>query len=137
MAADSARFTQTMEHVRQGLYKAAEITGVGPDAPIITADNGARQSAAVGAFTSIDPLVMIEIARVQQHGDDKYGPDNWRRLPERDHINHALQHIYADAAGDTQDPHLVHALVRLMFALAVRLRPGYYGRDSVADYQGD
>jgi len=107
-----------------------ELRNVGPDAPTITAANGARQSAAAGAFTSVDPLVMFQIAQIQQAGDTKYGPDNWRRLPELDHINHALAHTYAHLAGDTQDDHLGHAVVRLMFALAVRLRPDYFGKDS-------
>lgn len=102
---------------------------VGPDAPTVTEANGAKQSMAAGAFTSVDPLVMFRIAQIQQLGDEKYGVDNWRRLPERDHINHALAHLYAYLAGDTADDHLGHAVVRAMFALAVNIRPQHLGED--------
>jgi hypothetical protein len=102
---------------------------VSKDAPTVTEANGAKQSMAAGAFTSVDPLVMFRIAQIQKLGDEKYGVDNWRRLPERDHVNHALAHLYAYLAGDTGDDHLGHAVVRAMFALAVNIRPEHLGED--------
>lgn len=105
------------------------VDGMGPDAPTIIAANGAKQSHAPYAFTSIDPLALLRVALIQQQGDSKYGPDNWRRLPERDHINHALAHLFAHLAGDTSDDHLGHAAVRTLFALAVNLRPDFHGED--------
>jgi hypothetical protein len=44
-------------------------------------------------------------------------PDNWRQIPRVDHLNHALAHIHAHGAGDTQDDHLAHSACRLLFAL--------------------
>lgn len=104
--------------------------GLGPDAPTVTAANGAKQSHAPYAFTSIDPLALFRIAETQKGGDEKYGPDNWRRLPVEDHINHALAHIFGHQAGDQSDDHLAHAATRLLEALAVHLRPDFYGKDA-------
>lgn len=61
---------------------------------------------------------MIRIAKVLQFGADKYKPNNWRLIPQEEHINHALIHLMAALAGDTQDDHLDHALCRLMMAYA-------------------
>lgn len=59
---------------------------------------------------------MIKIATVLQYGASRYAPNNWRLIPQEEHINHALIHIIAHLAGDTQDEHLDHALCRLMMA---------------------
>lgn len=104
--------------------------GLGPDAPTVTEANGAKQSHAPYAFTSIDPLALFRVAEIQKGGDEKYGPDNWRRLPVEDHINHALAHIFGHQAGDQSDDHLAHAATRLLFALAVHLRPDFHGKDA-------
>lgn len=61
---------------------------------------------------------IIAIAQVLQYGADRYEPNNWRLIPEEEHINHALIHIIAHLAGDTQDDHINHALCRLMMAKA-------------------
>ena len=55
-----------------------------------------------------------------QYGAEKYGETrlqrNYTKIPADEHINHAIQHLYAYLAGDTSDDHLGHALVRTMFA---------------------
>lgn len=107
---------------------AAKVLGIGPNAPIVIAADGAKQSHTPYAFTSIDPLALFRIAEIQKGGDEKYGPDNWRRLPVEDHINHALAHIFGHQAGDRSDDHLGHAATRLLFALAVDLRPDFHGK---------
>lgn len=61
---------------------------------------------------------MIRIAKVLHFGADKYKANNWRLIPQEEHINHALIHLMAALAGDTQDDHLDHALCRLMMAYA-------------------
>jgi FtsZ-binding cell division protein ZapB len=63
---------------------------------------------------------MIKIAKVLQFGADKYKANNWRLIPQEEHINHALIHLMAALAGDTQDDHLDHALCRLMMAYATK-----------------
>ena len=61
---------------------------------------------------------LTRIAKVLQYGADRYEPNNWRLIPQEEHINHALIHIIAHLAGDRQDDHLDHALCRLMMAYA-------------------
>ena len=63
---------------------------------------------------------MIKIAKVLQFGADKYKANNWRLIPQEEHINHALIHLMAALAGDTQDDHIDHALCRLMMAYATK-----------------
>ena len=61
---------------------------------------------------------LTRIAKVLQYGAERYEANNWRLIPQEEHINHALIHIMAELAGDTQDDHIDHALCRLMMAYA-------------------
>lgn len=65
-------------------------------------------------------LQVTRVAKVLQFGADRYEPNNWRLIPEEEHINHALVHIIAHLMGDTQDEHIDHALCRLMMAKATK-----------------
>jgi hypothetical protein len=65
-----------------------------------------------------DMDALVEIGKVLQYGADKYEANNWRLIPQEEHINHALIHYYAAQVGDTQDEHLQHCLCRLMMAYA-------------------
>lgn len=66
---------------------------------------------------------MFAAAQVAHRGAVKYGETfdnrNFVKIPAEDHINHALQHLYAHLAGDRTDDHLGHAIVRAMFAYEV------------------
>ena len=64
------------------------------------------------------PDALIQIAKVLEYGASRYSPNNWRLIPEEDHLNHALIHLYALEEGDTQDDHLGHFLTRIMMAYA-------------------
>lgn len=86
---------------------------------------GGKQSKMEYAVGSADPLATLAMAKVQAEGDAKYGKDNWRLIPEGDHLDHALTHIALHRAGDTEEAHLAHALTRLHMAMAVHLRPDY------------
>lgn len=57
-------------------------------------------------------------------GAVKYGEDNWRKIPAKDHLNHALTHVFAFLAGDGQDDHLEHAACRMMMALEIKITGG-------------
>lgn len=71
---------------------------------------------------------LMRIAKVLQYGASRYAPNNWRLIPQEEHINHALIHIIAHLAGDTQDEHIDHALCRLMMAYATEKSEGFeYG----------
>lgn len=64
------------------------------------------------------PNALIQIAKTLEEGVVKYPMNNWRLIPEEDHLNHALIHLYALKEGDTQDDHLGHFLTRIMMAFA-------------------
>ena len=68
---------------------------------------------------------LLAIAKVLKEGAEKYEPNNWRLIPEEEHINHALIHLLAAALGDTQDDHIEHALCRIMMSIAVIPSKGF------------
>lgn len=96
------------------------IKGISPDEPITTNERGGQQSATPYGFHLIDAPAMFALAKVLAEGAERYERDNWRKVDCEEHINHALQHIYAHMAGDTQDEHLEHAFCRLMMAVATK-----------------
>ena len=92
-------------------------------APIEENERGGRQSTLPVAFYLLPPEALTAAARVFYVGVQKYLPNNWRKIPRRDHINHVFAHLIAYMAGDEQDgdpeTHLEHALARIMMAVAV------------------
>lgn len=67
---------------------------------------------------------LDEVGRVLGYGAEKYGPENWRRVPDANarYIAAALRHISAYQQGKEFDeesglPHLAHALTSLLFVL--------------------
>lgn len=98
----------------------SKIPGVGPETPTVTNERGGKQSASPYAFHLTDPIAMFKLAEVLAQGAAKYERDNWRLIDTEDHVNHALQHIYAYMANDDQDSHLEHAFCRLMMAVATQ-----------------
>ena len=105
------------------------IKGIGPDAEIVTLPNGAKQSKVEERFDLLDGKAMFRLAYVIGYGATRYEPNNWRGIPLEDHLNHALMHLFAYLAGDTQDDHLGHALCRLHFAVAVEEQGKTAGQD--------
>lgn len=93
------------------------ISGVGPDAPVVTNGAGAKQSAVPYRFDLLGRSAIFVIARVLAEGAEKYGDTNWLGIPTADHLNHALGHIFAHLAGDRSDDHLGHAFTRLFMAV--------------------
>ena len=77
----------------------------------------------IRAIMSIEPncyQVLLRVSKVLKEGAEKYEANNWRLIPQEEHINHAMIHLLASALGDTQDEHKDHALCRLMMADATR-----------------
>jgi hypothetical protein len=97
------------------------LAGVAPDTPTTTNEQGGSQSDIPYRFDLIDAKALFAMAEVLDQGAKKYGEDNWRLIPVKDHLNHLLMHAYAYLAGDTQDDHLSHILCRATFALGVTL----------------
>ncbi len=102
------------------------IDGVEPDAPVVVNENGGKQSGTPYGFHLLPPSALFDAAKVARYGADKYGETftdrNYTKISTVEHLNHASQHIYAFLAGDKQDDHLGHAIVRLMFAYDVDRR---------------
>ena len=63
---------------------------------------------------------LVEISKVLDEGAKKYDINNWRLIPQEQHINHALIHLLAADLGDKQDNHIEHALCRIMMAYATK-----------------
>lgn len=83
---------------------------------IVINERGGSQSRLDERYDLLPTNAIASAARVLADGAAKYGVDNWRLIDERDHINHAIAHLFKHLADDQSEPHLDHALVRIMFA---------------------
>lgn len=72
-----------------------------------------------------EDMALVTIAKVLQEGAKKYSPNNWRLIPQEEHLNHALIHYLAYKLGDKQDDHLEHCMCRLMMAYATEKSKGF------------
>lgn len=82
----------------------------------------------IGAARILEPDFakrLMMIGKTLQYGATRYAPNNWRLIPQEEHINHALLHLLALYSGDKQDDHLSHALTRLMMASATEVSKGF------------
>lgn len=104
---------------------------LGRDSEVEVNPQGGQQSKLDYSFHLLDAPAIMALAEVVNMGAKKYARDNWRLIDEESHINHALTHLYAYMAGNTQDDHLEHAFCRLMMALAKKIRPEYLGKMEV------
>lgn len=96
----------------------------GPDTLMIQTEHGGNHSHIPARFDLIDGEAMFKMAQVLHEGAESHGEENWRGVPIKDNLNHALMHIYAYLAKDGSDDHLPHALCRIMFAVAVECQGG-------------
>lgn len=112
------------------------IKGVGPDASSITTLSGGRHSDTPFRMDLLPPHALLEVSTILKAGAAKYnkGDDehpNWRLISVRDHLNHALIHITAYLAGDTQEKnHLAHAGCRILFAIDLVENPNLVRKES-------
>lgn len=88
------------------------MAGVGKEAPVVTNEQGGKQSQSEYAFHLIPPEAMVALAKVLAEGAKKYDAWNWTKIPYEEHYNHAITHYYAHVLGDTQDDHAEHFLCR-------------------------
>jgi len=93
---------------------------VGPDLEIEVNKNGGKQSVVHYRFDLLPSEALFEVAKVVKKGADKYGKWNWVKIGTQEHINHALIHLRAELAGDSQENHLAHAACRVLFAIYTR-----------------
>lgn len=110
------------------------ITGVQPDAPVITNAAGGKQSDSPYAFHMLPTAAMFAAAEVANIGAKKYGETrldrNYTKIPADEHVGHCLQHLWAFLAGDTSDSHIAHAIVRAMFAYECAKAEGESGANA-------
>lgn len=96
------------------------LLGVSPDEPVVENEQGGKQSDTPYGFHLLPARSVFAAAKVAKYGADKYGETfenrNYTKISPQEHVNHAIQHLYAYLLGDTQDDHLEHAIVRCMFA---------------------
>lgn len=79
---------------------------------------------------------LLKIAKVLKEGAEKYEANNWRLIPQEDHINHAIIHWLAFVSGDNTDDHIDHFLTRIMMAYATKPSAGFsYNRYNKIDVQ--
>lgn len=78
---------------------------------ILTADSDSR----IKPFEVVISR-LLSVSRALKEGADKYEANNWRLIPQEDHISHALTHYLAYLIGDESDDHLSHFYCRLMMA---------------------
>lgn len=97
-----------------------------PDAPIVTNENGGKQSDTPYGFHLLPISSMFAVAELAATGAKKYGETfdkrNYTKIPAVDHANHAIQHLYAFLAGDKTDDHAVHAALRCLFVIDTKLK---------------
>jgi hypothetical protein len=104
------------------LGKGTKVEGLSPDQPTVTNEKGGKQSDTPYGFNELPPLALFAEAKVLAQGAKKYGSRNWTNIPIEDHLNHALQHIFAYLAGDKSDHHLANLACRSHFALELQER---------------
>jgi hypothetical protein len=83
-------------------------------------ERGGKQSALDTRCDLLPPDAILQVAAILKRGASSYGLDNWRKIDRRDHINHALTHIFKYLSGDTSETHLANATCRMMFALETK-----------------
>ena len=93
----------------------------GIDSSIVEAEPGCagKQSPTFYRFDLWDAEVQLKIAEIFAKGAEKYGADNWKHIPSRNHLNKALIHIWGWISGNREDDHLLHAAWRVMAAYVV------------------
>lgn len=64
--------------------------------------------------------ITLMIAKTMEYGIGRYKLNNWRLIPEEDHINHALIHLFMAEIGNTDDDHIAHFYTRIMMAYATK-----------------
>ena len=64
--------------------------------------------------------IVLMIAKTMEYGIGRYKLNNWILIPEEDHINHALIHLFMAEIGNTDDDHIAHFYTRIMMAYATK-----------------
>lgn len=80
-------------------------------------DEGGRNSVIRGRYDLLPPLAIETLAKVMEEGAIKYAPNNWKKVPLADHLNHSIRHIIMFLQTGTEE-HLTHAFCRLAMTVS-------------------
>lgn len=101
--------------------KQGSTADLSPTAPTVTNEAGGKQSSLPYRCDLLPAKAVLEVSAVLCKGVEKYEPNNWRLISTQEHVNHAMTHILAFLAGDTQDKHLQHAACRMLMAVEMEI----------------
>lgn len=74
-------------------------------------------------ISALGPVIYL-MADAFRYGATKFGDGTWRTTSSAEHIDAALRNIVAWKNGDTTQPQLVDATLRMAFALAQAISGG-------------
>jgi hypothetical protein len=111
--------------------KVKDVTLTISEGKTIVNEKGGKQSYIAARFDCLPPECQRLLAQCLGFGARRYGKDNWRNIDLDDNIAHCLNHLNEFRRGDKSEPHLVNALARLNFALAIAVSEGIQAPDYV------
>jgi hypothetical protein len=59
---------------------------------------------------------VIRVCNILTVGAKKYRENNWRLISQKEHLDHAMQHLLLFNNGDNSEDHLGNAACRILFA---------------------
>ena len=81
---------------------------------IVTHTDGGKREHIPERYDLLPERALRLVAKAFGEGAEKYGDNNWRKLPDKVILNHALSHVVQYMCGDRSEPHMSHAAANLL-----------------------